>query len=574
MSNLITPYGGSLVDLLVKGKEREDLLQKAVDLPSFQISERAICDLELLATGAFSPLDRFMNESDYLGVLNDMKLSDGTMFPMPVTLSLDEEELKKEKVQIGSSIVLRSLTNDILAILEVDDIYAWDLEEVSLKVFGTTDDKHPIVKEMLNWGNRNLSGALKVVNLPAHHDFYDYRMTPAQTRDRLEGFGYSSVVAFQTRNPMHRVHEELTKRASNDLNAVLLLQPVVGMTKPGDVDHYTRVRTYISLTEKFYEKDRILLSLLPLAMRMGGPREALWHSIIRRNYGATHLIVGRDHAGPGNDSTGTPYYGPYDARDACKEYANEIGVSPVEFKEIVYVTEMDKFEEVTKIPEGAEIKSISGTQVREDYLELGISLPEWFTRPEVASILSDSYPPKNRQGACIWLTGLSGAGKSTIANILTVLLMEQGRRVSVLDGDVVRTNLSKGLGFSKEDRDTNILRVGYVASEIVSHGGLVICAAISPYQSTRDSVRNMMPGEHFIETYVDAPLDVCERRDVKGMYAKARAGIIKDFTGIDDPYESPVNPEIALDTVKYSAYDSAKQILEYISKKGLLPEIG
>ena len=234
---------------------------------------------------------------------------------------------------------------------------------------------------------------------------------------------------------------------------------------------------------------------------------------------------------------------------------------------------MDKFEEVTKIPEGAEIKSISGTQVREDYLELGISLPEWFTRPEVASILSDSYPPKNRQGACIWLTGLSGAGKSTIANILTVLLMEQGRRVSVLDGDVVRTNLSKGLGFSKEDRDTNILRVGYVASEIVSHGGLVICAAISPYQSTRDSVRNMMHGEHFIETYVDAPLDVCERRDVKGMYAKARAGIIKDFTGIDDPYESPVNPEIALDTVKYSAYDSAKQILEYISKKGLLPEI-
>ena len=573
MSNIISPYGGALVDLLLKGEARENLLKDSLNLPSFQISERAICDLELLATGAFSPLDRFMNEADYLSVLNDMRLSDGTVFPMPVTLSLDREDLNKENVEIGSSIVLRSLTNDVLAIMEVDDIYSWDLADVAMKVFGTVDDKHPIVKEMANWGDCNLSGTLKVVNLPTHYDFYQHRMTPAQTREKLESFGYSNVVAFQTRNPMHRVHEELTKRASNDLDAVLLLQPVVGMTKPGDVDHYTRVRTYISLTENYYEKDRILLSLLPLAMRMGGPREALWHSIIRRNYGATHLIVGRDHAGPGNDSKGEPFYGPYDAQDACKKYADEIGVHPVEFKEIVYVTEMDSFEEVPKIPKGLETKSISGTQVREDYLEVGVKLPEWFTRPEVASILSNSYPPRDKQGACVWFTGLSGAGKSTVANILTVLLMEHGRRVSVLDGDVVRTNLSKGLGFSKEDRDINILRVGYVASEIVSHGGLAICAAISPYQSTRDAVRNMMLGHHFIEVHVDTPLDVCEQRDVKGMYAKARAGIIKDFTGIDDPYEIPSNPEIVLDTVTYSAYDNAKQILEYILEKGLLPEI-
>jgi sulfate adenylyltransferase len=373
------------------------------------------------------------------------------------------------------------------------------------------------------------------------------------------------VVAFQTRNPLHRVHEELTKRASQEVDGVLLLHPVVGLTKPGDVDHYTRVRTYRSLAGKYYEKDRILLSLLPLAMRMAGPREALWHAIIRRNYGANHLIIGRDHASPGADSLGNPFYGPYDAQELVEGFSAETGVKAVPFRELVYLPDEERYEEVSRTRRAVNSLSISGTQVREEYLNRGIRLPSWFTRPEVAEILAETYPPRHRQGFCVWFTGLSGAGKSTTTEVLTVLLMEHGRQVTVLDGDVVRTHLSKGLGFSKEDRDVNIRRIGFVAAEIVRHGGLAVCAAVSPYRATRDEVRNMVGTDHFIEVFVNTPLWVCEQRDVKGMYARARRGEIKDFTGIDDPYEPPTSPEIILDTVGHSAEENARTILDYLT---------
>ena len=564
-SKLITPYGGSLIDLLVKEEEKDTLVSHANTLQSIQISERSLCDLELLATGGFSPLDRFMNQSDYESVLNNMRLSNGNIFPIPITLPVN-----KDDVEVDSELALRDAQNRLIATINVEEIYEWDLKEVSQKVFGTLDTRHPMVAEMESWGKYNISGELKVVELPSRIDFKNLRLSPAQTRKSLENLGHSNVVAFQTRNPLHRVHEELTRRAASEVDGTLLIHPVVGLTKPGDVDHFTRVRTYRALTENHYEKDRVLLSLLPLAMRMGGPREALWHALIRRNFGANHFIVGRDHAGPGNDSSGNPFYGPYDAQDLVEQYSEELGVSLVQFSELAYLQEEDRYEEVSKIPDGTKTLFISGTQVREDYLQKGIPLPEWFTRPEVAKIMAETYPPKHEQGICIWFTGLSGAGKSATADILTTMLMEYGRRTSILDGDVVRTHLSKGLGFSKEDRDTNILRIGYVASQIVSHGGLAICAAISPYQSTRDAVRNLVGSAQFIEIFVDTPLEVCEARDAKGMYAKARRGEITGFTGIDDPYESPNDPEIKLNTEDFSAIQNAQQIIDYLISEGFI----
>lgn len=565
-SALITPYGGRLVDLLVPAEAANDLKAYASTLPSIQISERAVCDLELLATGGFSPLDRFMGKADYQRVLDEMRLANGVLFPIPITLPVEPGPA----VQLDRDIALRNAKNEILAIMTIEEIYDWDRGEVAQKVFLTTDLRHPLVAEMHRWGKLNISGKLQVLQLPRHYDFQELRLTPAQTRARLARAGYRNVVAFQTRNPLHRVHEELTKRAIQEVDGVLLLHPVVGMTKPGDVDHYTRVRTYKALTENYYEKDRVVLSLLPLAMRMAGPREALWHAIIRRNHGANFFIVGRDHASPGSDSTGKPFYGPYDAQDLLQRHKAEIGVGVVPFRELVYLPDERRYEDVSRISASTRTASISGTQVRELYLNNGRLLPEWFTRPEVAEILAESYPPKHRQGVCVWFTGLSGAGKSTTAEILTVLLMEHGRQVTVLDGDVVRTHLSKGLGFSKEDRDTNIRRIGYVASEIVRHGGLVVCAAVSPYKATRDDVRNMVGRDRFIEVYVNTPIEVCEERDIKGMYAKARRGEIKGFTGIDDPYEPPDNPEITLDTVNHTAEENARAVLDFLVSKGFV----
>ena len=563
-NKLITPYGEKLVNLIANEEEIADLKNLATELNSVQISERSMCDFEMMSTGAFSPLDRFMNQADYQSVVETQRLSNGTLFPIPITLPINSTD----DVKLDSQIALRSPKNDLLAIMTVEEIYECDQKADAKKVFGTDDTKHPMIAEMETWGKYNISGKVQTIQTPSHSDFNPLRLTPGETRLRLEEFGYENVVAFQTRNPLHRVHEELTKRAAESVDGVLLIHPVVGMTKPGDVDHYTRVRTYKALTDNYYDQDKVLLSLLPLAMRMGGPREAIWHAIIRRNYGANHLIVGRDHAGPGVDSKGNPFYGPYDAQESVLEHQTELGVKMVPFQMVVYLPDEDRYEEISKVDDTMKTASISGTQVRDDYLSLGKSLPTWFTRPEVSQILEQSFPPMHQQGVCIWFTGLSGAGKTATADIVTNMILEKGRRSTVLDGDVVRTHLSKGLGFSAEDRDTNIRRIGFVAAEVVRHGGIAICAAVSPYIATRNEVREMVGSDKFIEVHVATPLEVAESRDVKGMYAKARRGEIKGFTGIDDPYEEPVNPEITLDTVKFSAEENANRIVTELEKRG------
>jgi len=563
---LISPYGGSLIDLLPSGGEYEELKAHASTLPSIQIDDRRLNDLEMLAMGGFSPLDRFMGEEDYLRVLEEMRLANGMLLPLPVTLPVNDES----RLHLDQEIALHSPKNELLAVMTVDEIYSWDLEEAAQKAFGSSDLRHPLVSEMHRWGRLNISGRLQVIDLPRHYDFSDLRLSPVQTRKRLKEMGHSNVVAFQTRNPLHRVHEELTKRAIERIDGTLLLHPVVGMTKPGDVDYFTRVRTYRALASRYYEPDRILLALLPLAMRLAGPREALLHALIRRNYGANHLIVGRDHASPGLDSEGKPFYGPYDAQELVERFSEELGVTPVPFLNMVFLPDEGRYVEASEVPEGAKTATISGTQVREQYLNRGRELPVWFTRSEVAEILKETYPPRHKQGFCVWFTGLSGAGKSTTAEVLTMLLLEAGRQVTVLDGDVVRTHLSRGLGFSKEDRDINIRRIGFVASEIVRHGGVAICAAVSPYRATRNDVRNMVGDEHYIEVFVDTPLEVCEARDTKGMYAKARRGEIKDFTGIDDPYEAPDHAELVINTQNTTPEDNAHLIVEYLLGQGFV----
>ena len=567
-SPLISPYGGRLVNLVVDDEERAYLTELSTRLPSIQLSARALCDLELLATGGFSPLERFMGRADYERVLGEMRLRDGMLFPVPVTLPVDARD-----VHLDRSVVLRDARNNPLAIMQVEEAYAWDAAEEARAVLGTTDSRHPLVPEMARWGNTYISGPIQVLNLPKAYDFVELRRTPAQVRAALAAMGNSRVVAFQTRNPLHRAHEELTKRAAAGVGGSLLIHPVVGMTKPGDVDHYSRVRIYKALVENYYDPRTTLLSLLPLAMRMAGPREALWHAIIRRNYGATHFIVGRDHAGPGKDSHGRPFYGPYDAQELVRRHADEIGIQMIPFQELVYLEDRGEYVEADRVPSGARVAAISGTQVRSDFLARGRPLPEWFTRKETAEILASVFPPRHKQGFCVWFTGLSGAGKSTVAEALVSMLLERGRQVTLLDGDVVRTHLSKGLGFSREDRDTNILRIGFVAGEVVRHNGIAVCAAISPYRAARDAVRRMIEEigeERFVEVFVDAPIEMCEQRDAKGMYARARRGEIKGFTGVDDPYEPPINPEVTLDTVNEPPERCAARVIAHLVRVGFL----
>jgi sulfate adenylyltransferase len=560
------PFGGHLVNLAQTGERRAEWIAKTSHLASIQISARALCDIELLATGAFSPLDRFMSHADYERVLHEMRLNNDVLFPLPITLTADPDSLPA----VGERIALRDSAYNLIAVMDLEEVFDWDPVVEAALVLRTTDLRHPLVSEMNTWGKVCISGALHVVNLPRYYDFTELRRSPTEVRDVLKSLGVERVVAYQTRTLMHRAQEELTKRATASIDGSLLIQPVVGLAKPGDVDYYARMHIYMTLVEKYYDPGRTLLNLLPFAARMAGPREAVLQAIISRNYGATHFLTHRRPADAGNHGAGRLLYEPNEAWEMLERFAPEMGVKVQPAPELVFLPGKDSYVEAGEVPAGEPVASITETQVREDYLEKGKLLPEWFTRRETSEILANMHPPRNKQGFCIWFTGLSGSGKSTTSEILTRLLMGHGRQVTVLDGDVVRTHLSKGLGFSKEDRDTNILRIGFVASEIVRHNGVVICAAVSPYRAARNEARKMIGENRFIMVYVDTPIEVCTDRDVKGMYARARRGEIKGFTGVDDPYEPPLDPEITLDTVNFTPEQNARRIVTYLEEQGFL----
>jgi len=567
--HLIAPHGGALVDLLVSPARAAELREASRDWFSWDLTSRQLCDLELLLNAGFSPLTGFMTRKDYDTVCADMRLANGAVWPIPITL--DVTEATAEKLAPGASLALRDAEGVMLAALHVTDVWCADREAEAERVFGTTSREHPGAAHLLEQTHPvYVGGRLEGLQLPVHFDFRTLRHTPAEVRAAFARLGWRDVVAFQTRNPMHRAHFELTLRAAREVPANLLIHPVVGMTKPGDVDHYTRVRCYQALMRS-YPSNTAMLSLLPVAMRMGGPREAVWHAIIRKNYGCTHFIVGRDHGGPGKDSSGKPFYGPYDAQQLLEEHEAELGIAMVPFKQMVYVADLDAYFPEDEVRAGARAVDISGTELRRR-LQLGIELPSWFTFPAVERELRRTSPPRHRQGLTVFFTGLSGAGKSTIANVLLVKLLEMGGRpVTMLDGDIVRKHLSSELGFSKEHRDLNIRRIGFVASEITKNGGIAICAPIAPYEQVRGEVRAMIERVGgFILVHVATPLEVCEARDRKGLYAKARAGLVKEFTGISDPYEPPTNADVVLDTTGLMPEEAAQQILLHLEREGYI----
>jgi len=565
--HIISPHGGTLVDLIVDEPRSDALKNESRDWVSHDLTPRQLCDLELLLNGGFSPLTGFLRQADYESVCSEMRLSDGTLWPLPIMLDVSEEAATS--MEPGSNVALRDPEGVMIAVLQVDDIWKPDLEAEAQAVFGSTNPEHPGVAHLLNHTQAYyVGGSVQGLQAVSHYDYRLLRHSPSELRAEFAKLGWTRVVAFQTRNPMHRAHQELTLRAAKDVEASLLIHPVVGMTKPGDVDHYTRVRCYQALLNRYPHKTA-KLSLLPLAMRMGGPREAVWHAIIRKNYGCTHLIVGRDHAGPGSDSSGNPFYGPYDAQELLRTHEAELGVTMVPFKMMVYVEATDSYTPIDEVSDGTKTLNISGTELRER-LSTGKDIPEWFTFPDVAEELRRSHPPRHKQGFTVFFTGLSGSGKSTIANVLLVKFLELGGRpVTLLDGDLVRKHLSKELGFSKEHRDINIRRIGYVASEITKNSGIAICAPIAPYDAVRKDVKSMIkPVGGYILVHVATPIEVCEKRDRKGLYAKARAGIIKEFTGISDPYEEPIDADMVIDTTKLTAEEAAQQIILHLEKEG------
>jgi sulfate adenylyltransferase len=570
ISHIIAPHGGELADLIATPERIAELKAHSREWPSWDLTPRQICDLELLISGGFSPLRGFMTPADYEGVCHNMRLSSGVLWPMPITLDV-KEDFAKSLTPGSSKVALRDAEGVMLAVLHVEAVWQPDRKAEAQSVFGTTSAVHPGVDYLLNKGNSwYVGGRLEGVQAPSHYDFRTLRLTPAELRAEFARLGWRRVVAFQTRNPMHRAHVELTFRAAKQVEANLLIHPSVGMTKPGDVDYFTRVRCYQLLLSKF-PAGSVKLSMLPLAMRMGGPREAIWHALIRKNHGVTHFIVGRDHAGPGKDSDGKNFYGPYDAQELFKKHEADIGVTMVPFNMMVYLEDQDQYVPDNEVTNGSRVLNISGTELR-DRLNEGRDIPNWFTYPEVVQELRRSYPPRHKQGVTIFFTGLSGSGKSTIANVLVTKFLEAGGRpVTLLDGDLVRKHLSSELGFSKEHRDINIRRIGYVASEITKNGGIAICAPIAPYDATRKAVRGMIePVGGFILVHIATTVETCEQRDRKGLYAKARAGILKEFTGISDPYEEPKDAEVVIDTAELSPEEAAQEIILHLEREGFI----
>ena len=568
-NRLIPPHGGKLVELLAEPEAATELRTNSRDWPSWDMNARQTGDLELLLTGAFSPLTGFLGQADYDRVCAEMRLADGTLWPIPVVLDVSEEFAAK--VEPGGHVALRDPEGVMLAVLDVSDKYTPDREAEAKAVYGTTDPTHPGVADLLeSYGPVYLGGTIRGMQLPLHHDFRPLRMTPAETRHEFARLGWRKVLGYETNREIHRAQVELILRASKQAETNLLIQPSVGLAEPGDREHYTRVRACQAILPRF-PRYTAKLAILSLSTRYAGPREALWHAIIRKNFGCSHFIVMRDHASPPIGGKVLSFYGPSGAFELVAEHEEELGVTPVPGEPLVYVEDLDAFRTADQVPSGMRPLRLSDDALKER-LHAGRSIPEWFTYPEVARELRRTYPPRHMQGFTVFCTGLSGSGKSTIANALLVKLLEMGGRpVTLLDGDIVRRNLSSELGFSKEHRDLNILRIGFVASEITKNGGIAICAPIAPYSRTRKSVRELISGVGgYVLVHVSTPLEVCEQRDRKGLYAKARAGIIPEFTGISDPYEVPEDAEVRIDTTDMTPEESANRIILHLERLGYI----
>ena len=566
---MIDPHGNTLVSFHLSIGELQEYSELSNTISSLTLSLKQQCDLEMISNGAFSPLLTFNNQKDYEEILLNNKLLNGTIWPIPIVLDVPDNFLKA--LDKNEHISLRNAEGFLLAILKVKEFWSPNKKDEANSVFKTIDQNHPGVDYLFNHTNSNyISGELVPIQSNKYFDFTHLRKSPQAVRDLFRSNHWKDVIAFQTRNPMHRAHFELTRLAMEQHNAQLLIHPVIGISKPGDIDHFTRVKCYQHIM-KYYPEDSVELSLINLAMRMAGPKEALWHAIIRKNYGCNHIIIGRDHAGPGVDAEGKPYYQPYDAQEFISQYQEELEIKMVPFQEMVFAKNKKTYLPVDEIKKDEQIERLSGTQFKE-LLKQRIEIPSWYSFPEVIHELRRRYPKLHNQGLTVFFTGLSGAGKSTLANALMYKLMEmEDRPITLLDGDVVRQHLSSELGFSKEDRDIHVKRIGYVASEITKHGGVAICAPIAPYSNTRRIVRNMIDDVgSFIEIHVSTPLSVCEERDVKGLYKRARAGKILEFTGVSDPYEEPVNPEITIDTSDITVEESSVIILDKLRNMKLL----
>ena len=565
--SIVEPHGGMLQDLLAPEAERETLRREASSLPSWELTRRQLCDLELLVNGAFSPLTGFMGRADYERVVREMRLANGTLWPIPITLDVSEDVA--HGLSAGSRLALRDAEGTPLAVLEVSDLWCPDRSAEARQVYDTEDSAHPGVDAILNGSHPiYVGGRVRGLEQPRHYDFVSLRRSPRELRELLSRRGWQRIVGFQTRNPMHRAHVELTLRAAREAKANILLQPIAGYTKPGDIDHYSRVRSYQRVLGR-YPPGSAVLSLLPLSMRWAGPRGGVWHAILAKNYGCSHFIVGRDHAGPGKASDGEDFYRADHAQNVALAHQDELGIQIITFQEMVYVEDRAEYATIGEVRPGERVLRLSGTEFRRR-LRDDLPIPAWFSFPEVAAELRRTQRPKRRQGATVFFTGLSGAGKSTIAKALLALLLEIGERsVTLLDGDIVRKHLSSELGFSHAHRDLNILRIGFVAAEITKHGGIALCAPIAPYAAARAEVRRMVSEcGGFFEVYVATPLHVCESRDRKGLYAKARVGAIREFTGISDPYETPVEPELVLDTSEQGPLQAATAIMTRLEIEG------
>ncbi len=556
--------------LVVHFRRVEILRQEALDCFTLDLNNRQLCDLELLLNRGLFPLGGFMDQETYESVVESMRLPDGTIWPITVCLDLDEKIAGN--LTPGTRVALNDGEGFLLALLTVTSVWQPDKRKEALGIYGTDDPKmHPEVENLYSQrGSWYVGGTLEGVSLPIHYDFQELRLSPSETVRRFTMNGWRRVLGFHTDEYLHCAHREMVVTAAREAGAAIFLHPVADLSHPGNLDHYTQVRCYQAFTGKF-PHNMITLGLTPYATRKAGPKEALFQAIIRKNYGCSHFMVSEDHADPYlGSNNGKRFYPLGAAQELVAEYADDTGIDMVPQRQMGYLEDKKQYVILDKMGNG-DAATISSQELHRR-LTHDIDIPIWFSYPEIVDELRCAFPPRSKQGFTIFMTGFSGSGKSTIAKVLLVKFMEMcDRPVTLLDGDIVRKNLSSELTFSKEHRNLNITRIGFVASEITKNGGIALCAPIAPYEESRTANRELISQYGgYIEVFVATPLEVCEQRDRKGLYAKARSGKVKGVTGITDPYHPPSKPELTIDTSEITPMEAVQEILLYLEEQGYI----